>query len=171
MNLNGGWETLKGVRQTFGWDYVYAKTPESTSDQPPTNLSTLKHEWASSEKSVERLKELAKAHGMLSGKWMIFPTVGELAETWRTVVEAVLAGKLGSVAKVKPPMFMRPDEPSSVICVYTPNFLDAQDLTRVRSALRELGFIQRLSYKPDIYTALDIYARNAWGLPASWRNE
>jgi len=39
-----------------------------------------------------------------------------------------------------------------VICVYTYDSDDVQDVKRVRASLRELGFVGRLSYKPDADT-------------------
>ncbi len=47
------------------------------------------------------------------------------------------------------------------VCVYTRDFRDMADVRRVRSALKALGFVRPLSYKPDLYTYWDVYTGNA----------
>ena len=42
-----------------------------------------------------------------------------------------------------------------------------EEVRRVREELRNLGLARKISYKPDIYTYLNIYAQNPWGIPAS----
>lgn len=84
---------------------------------------------------------------------------------------------------------------TALICVYTENYLDIADVKRVRNTLRQmgkmneescflrrsffflsvkkksfrlclaLGFTRKMSYKPDIYTYLDIYQNNPWRIP------
>ncbi len=39
-----------------------------------------------------------------------------------------------------------------VICVYTRDWVDRQDLMRAREVLRSLGFVKELGYKRDIDT-------------------
>jgi hypothetical protein len=45
--------------------------------------------------------------------------------------------------------------------------LDTLDVKRVRHRLRELGYVQRLYYKPDIYTYLKIYRKTFPSVRAS----
>lgn len=61
-----------------------------------------------------------------------------------------------------------------VIAVYTPDYFEGHDVTRVRERLREThGVTHELYYKPDIYTAKGIVADTAaeFGLraPARYR--
>lgn len=82
---------------------------------------------------------------------------------WFTVAKAVAAGKLGNAAKVSP---KKPDN-SHVICIYTKDFTDENDVRRVEKGLRDAGIHVGMQYKPDIYTSLNIYAKNKFGIPAS----
>lgn len=54
-----------------------------------------------------------------------------------------------------------------VVCVYTRNYLDTVDVKRVRHRLRELGYTQRLYYKSDLYTYLNIYHKTFPSVKAS----
>ena len=54
-----------------------------------------------------------------------------------------------------------------VICVYTEDYTDAEDVMRVERELRSLGITEVLFYKPDIYTHLNIYANNPYYINAS----
>jgi len=54
-----------------------------------------------------------------------------------------------------------------VICVYTRDFTDVEDVKRVLQELARLKLVPAwgIKYKSDAYTHLEIYARNEWGLP------
>ena len=54
-----------------------------------------------------------------------------------------------------------------LICVYTENYTDIEDVIRVERELRSLGISEVLFYKPDIYTHLNIYANNPYHINAS----
>ena len=51
-----------------------------------------------------------------------------------------------------------------VICVYTRDYTDEEDVMRVEQQLRMIGITGQLSYKPDIYTTLGIYYSNPYKL-------
>ena len=72
---------------------------------------------------------------------------------WEKVATATLSGRLGCAAKVAT-AWPNPLARSSkrVICVYTCDFTDHEDVTRVLVVLRDLGFKERLSYKTDVDT-------------------
>ncbi|OLL28144.1 hypothetical protein BTH42_29695 [Burkholderia sp. SRS-W-2-2016] len=53
-----------------------------------------------------------------------------------------------------------------VICVYTRDWTDKQDLLRVREVLRSLGFVEELGYKRDIDTQNRVYGSGEWYLRA-----
>ncbi|OKO97440.1 UPF0696 protein C11orf68 -like protein [Penicillium subrubescens] len=111
---------------------------------------------------------LAKETGVTSGKWMFFPTVDYVDSFWKTVVTALDKGDLGEAAKVAT------DDGSGqarLICVYTKDFSDKEDVKRVLLTLVEKGLVDEESrpiyYKCDAYTHLDIKSNNAYGLKAS----
>jgi hypothetical protein len=131
----------------------------------------------------ERLKEdildSAVASGVTNGKWMLFPKPEDVNRVWKLVAEAVVDGRLGDTAKVAP---ADPPDPfgaaqkqqaSHLICVYTRDFSDLDDVRRVLEELIELGLAPRnaangaIYYKADAYTYLDIDSSNPYGLKAS----
>lgn len=99
------------------------------------------------------------------------------------MARAVAEGHLGTAAKVS----TSPNKFEYCICVYTLDYRDTTDVWRVRHKLKELGaryllhsafshssrcaylagFTERLYYKPDVYTYLDIYSGNPWKISAS----
>ncbi|KAJ5692505.1 hypothetical protein N7462_001928 [Penicillium macrosclerotiorum] len=110
----------------------------------------------------------ARETGVTSGKWMLFPTVDLVDETWRSVVIALDRGDLGEVAKVAA------DDGAGqarLICVYTEDFSDTEDVKRVLRALVQEGLVNEegrpIYYKCDAYTHLDIKSDNDYGLKAS----
>ncbi len=93
------------------------------------------------------------------GKWLLFYPEKEIDAIWKKIARAVLKGALGSCEHVKVATALQKKE-KYLICVYTPNYLDAVDVMNVRKKLREMGFSKTLYYKPDIYTYLGIYTKN-----------
>ena len=53
-----------------------------------------------------------------------------------------------------------------IICVYTLDWADRQDLMRAREVLQSLGFVKELGYKRDIDTRNRIYGPGEWYLRA-----
>ena len=86
-----------------------------------------------------------------SGKWLIFVDRKDVDEVWRRIKDAVEEGKLGNKAKVstakpKPKYY---DEKKHVICVYTYDWTDREDVMRIREELRKLGIKNKIPYKAD----------------------
>ena len=81
------------------------------------------------------------------------------------VVEGTINNHLGSAAKIA-------TSGAPVICIYTKDFRDVNDVRRVLEELVSMGLVKprrAIAYKPDTYTYLDIYKENAqmYGLRAS----
>ena len=95
-----------------------------------------------------------------SGKWLIFVPVSEVDELWAKIKDATEEGLLGIAAKVstqKPnPLARNPD--TKVICVYTYDWTDEDDVRQVREGLRQLGVIAKIPYKADEDTYAGRYA-------------
>lgn len=94
----------------------------------------------------------------------------DLPRYWRVVAQATSAGKLGPTSKVATP------DPNSgkdetLICVYTYDFTDQQDVRRVLDELVELELCRKdgrpIYYKCDAYTYMDITSNNDYKLRAS----
>jgi hypothetical protein len=85
---------------------------------------------------------------------------------WAQVAAATARGELGIGAKVSTLLnnLMSPHSEGTnlhVICIYTADCRDADDVNRVLVALRGLGFTQRLSYKEDGATFSKVYGSGA----------
>ncbi|KAJ5357621.1 Protein of unknown function DUF1917 [Penicillium brevicompactum] len=111
---------------------------------------------------------LAQETGVTHGKWMLFPTPDEVDETWATIARAMDKGELGDTAKVAP---NDGSGHSPLICVYTVDFADVEDVKRVAKKLVDLGLVGKgprpIFYKSDAYTLLEITSKNDYGLKAS----
>lgn len=135
----------------------------------------------------ERLKlesallTLAREKHVMNGKWMLFPPVQDVDRVWRIVAKATWEGKLGIAAKVAT---NAEDEEKSersaqrLICIYTHDFSDQDDVTRVVRSMRKLSLLDEqgddqpvaataIYYKCDAYTHLDIMSGNEFKLKAS----
>ncbi len=89
-------------------------------------------------------------------QWMLFRSAQDVDGAWEAVAKATANNELGIAAKVAP----RPEELGEndddrrerLICVYTTDFRDAEDVRRVARKLRRLGLAppwgRPLYYKP-----------------------
>ncbi|KAI0969128.1 hypothetical protein F4678DRAFT_181941 [Xylaria arbuscula] len=118
--------------------------------------------------AAKDILDLAKNLRVTCGKWMLFCTVFEVNEVWETVAKATANNELGIAAKVatKSNVDQRTER---LICVYTADFSDINDVTRVAEKLKQLGLVKNrpLYYKPDAYTYLGIASGNPWEIRAS----
>ncbi|KAL7620024.1 hypothetical protein AAE478_010573 [Parahypoxylon ruwenzoriense] len=120
--------------------------------------------------AAKDILDLANAHRVRCGKWMIFCPVFQVNEAWETVAKATVNNELGIAAKVAP-RSTSDKRADRLICVYTANFSDTKDVRRVAEKLKQLGLVQPrarpLYYKPDVYTYLGIARGNPWDIKAS----
>ncbi|KAF7545655.1 hypothetical protein G7Z17_g9004 [Cylindrodendrum hubeiense] len=126
------------------------------------------------QRATEDILNLAHAGKVRAGKWMLFCPPAEVNEVWEIVAKATANNELGIAAKVLPrPPFDDPRK-DRLICVYTSDFKDRADVTRVLQKLRELKLVEArgrpIYYKPDAFTYLGIASGNPWGLKASIYN-
>ena len=126
-------------------------------DQAWDNLCAIRQPTAAD------LDELAQRFNMLTGKWMVFAQFDRIDFVWSRIASATHAGTLGISAKVSP----RADSGSHVICIYTGDYTDKDDVDKVRGGLRRLGMKFTIPYKPDVYTHCGVYKGNLWGIPPS----
>lgn len=122
------------------------------------------HSLVSSENvTVEGIDRIAVAHGVLSGKWMIYTDTRRIDQLWKKVVRLMCVDlKRGSV-KVSP----KQEGDSHVICVYVDDYSNLEEVNWLRNALRTAGVSWRIGFKPDAYTCLGIYAKNRWDIRPS----
>jgi hypothetical protein len=95
-----------------------------------------------------------------SGKWMVFIKLDEVDAFWERVRTALQAGKLGDIAKVA--TTPNPNKPGGVeyrvVCIYSYDSADENDVWRIRDSLRELGVSWEIYYKLDAATRAGIYS-------------
>ncbi|EUC47936.1 hypothetical protein COCMIDRAFT_34503 [Bipolaris oryzae ATCC 44560] len=117
------------------------------------------------------IASIAKDTHVLSGKWMLFPKSVDVTRVWKQIVAGVIENRLGSGCKVA----TDDGKEERLICVYTKDFQDTQDVLRVLRELENMGLLSAgrpIYYKPDAYTYLDLRRENAaeYGLQASLYN-
>ncbi|MGD0486033.1 MAG: putative phosphothreonine lyase domain-containing protein [Syntrophorhabdales bacterium] len=96
-----------------------------------------------------------------SGKWLIFAPISQIDEVWIRIKHATEHGRLGDSAKVATakPNPNASDPVTKVICVYTYDWTDKADVSRIRDELRALGIVSKIPYKADRDTLTGRYAR------------
>lgn len=118
--------------------------------------------------AAKDILDLAKGLRVTCGKWMLFCTLYEINEVWEIIAKATANNELGIGAKVavKSSVDRRVER---LICVYTADFSDKKDVTRVAERLKKLGLVNNktLYYKPDAFTYLGIASGNPWEIRAS----
>ena len=94
-----------------------------------------------------------------SGKWMMFPGKEDVDTAWKCVSHLLEIGKLGCGAKVAPASRARGQH---LICVYTRDWDDEDDVMRVLLELRDSGLPcadrRLLNYKTDDATHAGLYS-------------
>jgi len=97
-----------------------------------------------------------------SGKWLLFIPTIRIDAAWEVIDLETREGRLGVAAKVATamPNPMATSQKIKLICVYTYNFEDLDDVRRVRLRLRELGYTRKIPYKTDAATDEGKYAKS-----------
>ncbi|KAK7552502.1 hypothetical protein IWX49DRAFT_587205 [Phyllosticta citricarpa] len=106
---------------------------------------------------------------MACGKWLLRPSIIDASRFWKQICLGVLDGRLGHTAKIATTSITKPEN-IRLICVYTKDCFDIEDMIRVLRALIEMDLVskeQPIYYKTDAYTLLDIYSDNEYKLQAS----
>ncbi|MBA2960512.1 MULTISPECIES: putative phosphothreonine lyase domain-containg protein [Ramlibacter] len=91
-----------------------------------------------------------------SGKWLIFRPSAMVDQAWIQVLALISTGGL-ICAKVSTRRgIVLGGYADHVICVYTRDWRDTEDVMKVRGVLRVAGFVEVLRYKRDLDTRLGI---------------
>lgn len=141
------------------------KAAERYSDAVPSAVSEVSWIYAV-RKEGEYPKPTAK-----SGKWLVFGNPDRIDEMWTKVKAATRQGALGGFSKVAT-AHPNPNAPNSdrrVICVYTYNSDDFQDVRRVRETLRSLGVTEKTGYKTDEKTREGVYLSRGFTPEEVWK--
>jgi len=95
------------------------------------------------------------------GKWLIFVPIERIDRVWSQIKLATEAGRLGEQSKVAT-VKTNPNATNSnikVICVYTYDWTDEEDVMQIRQELRRLGITSKIPYKADEDTDFGRYAK------------
>jgi hypothetical protein len=84
-----------------------------------------------------------------SGKWCIFCTAVDVDDLWAKVSYLAAKGMI-AYAKASTALGHKPDDETHVICAYTLDYRNTEELMRTRAVLRTAGITQPLRYKRDI---------------------
>lgn len=94
-----------------------------------------------------------------SGKWLLFVDKTEIDQMWEKVKFATEEGRLGASSKVSTAK-ENPHAATSktgVICVYTYDSEDREDVFKVRAELKQIGVNHKIPYKTDSDTRTGKY--------------
>ena len=128
-------------------DRTHEAGKKTRTPRPPRTPSQIRDEyWVSATTRRKRVRSTER-----SGKWLIFVPLGELDAAWAKIKKATQDGLLGNCSKAATalPNPNAADPTKRVICVYTYDSDDREDVMRVRKALRDLGFTRPMPYKTD----------------------
>lgn len=134
------------------------RTPKPLcTDGMPTDAALTREGWIYAFREEGEYPEATENNG----KWLVFLAPNEIDAAWQRVREAVRQGKVGDSAKVATRPSQWREGLRYVICVYTYNYTDTDDVRRIRQVLRELGFTWRIAYKADEDTSAGRYSKNS----------
>lgn len=165
--LNRTRPSLVSREDGYGWVCVRCEPMQGWADEP--DLGGLHDSWEElllSGRAInyQNIRELALNHNVKSGKWLFFAdSGGKVDHLWYIVATGIINGMLPcNSAKVS----TRTNLGSHVICIYNSDFSDIEQVLSSEQAIRKMGIKSKLMYKPDVYTCLNIYKNNQWGLSA-----
>ena len=97
------------------------------------------------------------------GKWLIWVNRQDIDRVWIIIKEATENGTLGIASKVST---AKPNVHSSnlkrhVICIYTYDYKNKENINKVRQSLRKMGFLAKIPYKTDSATLAGRYGFNS----------
>lgn len=103
--------------------------------------------------------KLSKDDSLKTGKWLVFADIKNIDRIWRDIKKATEKGELGIEAKVssKKQASAHKNRNEHVICIYTKNWEDKDDVMLVRDQLRRLGINYKIPYKRDLDTLAGKY--------------
>lgn len=137
------------------------KIESSKPDAPPGTITRLMRPYR--EQLEDDLVTLAVKTATTCVKWMLFPGPDGSPRYWRVLAQTTAEGRLGPTSKVAT---LDPTETYALICVYTYDFTDEDDMRRVLEEILDLGLCQAdtkpIYYKCDAYTYLGIKSDNEY---------
>ncbi len=114
---------------------------------------------------VEKIDKRAIGDCYLSGKWEVPVLPEKVDELWSEIKNLVDKNKIWGAQVTTEWIRDKKDSEKHVIRVYTPNYLDENDVMRVGNLLKNRCEVEeKICYKPDIYNILQVYSEEGEGM-------
>lgn len=120
-------------------------------------------------RAVTMILDVAKTTRVTTGKWMVFPEVRDVNLVWKVIADATASGELGICAKVATHSgdIDGRAKQERLICVYTKDFSDGEDVRRVVRQMEVLDLVPK-NGPPWIYYKCGAYYFHR-NLPNLWQ--
>ena len=138
------------MKQSIDSAQIYQMLMEEKNLSPSKNVSTY---WLQAHSP--KLKYFQSNED--TGKWCIHLEKDEVDESWLKIKEACQKDQLFLAKCTTAYSSGTQEHPQFLICVYTHDWSDTEDVQKIRQTLREIGFTQPLKYKRDIETINKVY--------------
>ncbi len=122
--------------------------PEDTGEEDLPDVET---------EGLRKIDEEALKTGYLAGKWSLKEKKDDVDDTWKTILELAEEKQIWGAQVATEWGRKKRQMRDFQIMVYTPNYIDKEDVFRVRELLEEeCGVDREIKYKPDIYSMLQV---------------
>ncbi|KAI0365582.1 hypothetical protein BV20DRAFT_972971 [Pilatotrama ljubarskyi] len=127
------------------------------------------------QEAAEKLKEISRKHGYVSGKWLIFAPSDKVDVVWNSIATSLVSGPLSAtsayLAKVATSPQNETPNYTHVLCVYVPDVYDRASVTEVMKVLLRNHGMNLMGVKSNLYTSIGIDSKHPSGIPSTvWKN-
>ncbi|KAF9228399.1 hypothetical protein BS17DRAFT_773643 [Gyrodon lividus] len=125
--------------------------------------------------ATEKLKDISKKHGHVSGKWLVFAPSDRVDAIWASIASSLVSGPLSSTPTFCAKVATSPESEAPgyqhVICVYIPDVYDKESVTEVMAVLLRKHGLNLSGVKSDLYTIIGLDSKHPSGIsPTIWKN-
>jgi hypothetical protein len=114
---------------------------------------------------LKQIQNIAQKHGCVTGRWVAYIDGFSVDDVWNVVAQATNIGMLGRVSRVSA---CDKHRQQFVICIFTEDFTDKQDVARVLRALKEkIPSMRDMRYRPNFYDLINLRRGNIWKIPTT----
>ncbi|KAI0665655.1 translation initiation factor eIF 4e-like domain-containing protein [Trametes maxima] len=125
--------------------------------------------------ATEKLKDVSKKHGAVTGKWLVFAPPDRVDAVWHAIATSLISGPLSAtsayLAKVATSPQSETPNYSHLVCVYVPDVYDQASVTEVMKVLLRNHGLNLMGVKSNLYTSIGIDSKHPSGVPSTvWKN-
>lgn len=140
-----------------GFNYKNEKIKDGNNSKPTESHAS---RWLHSKIHESGCHEEGNRCNTYVGKWLIFVSPENIDNIWEKVKETTDKRLLGIGSKVSTKRQTEDyGEKQFVICIYTKDYRNKEDVKNVLQELRKIGIDGRLYYKSDSMTSAGIYSK------------